>query len=56
MPQDSLTGIAFGGVHLEPTSLINKINGKHPWANRRQRINQSERALCFSYVINSFVT
>ena len=37
------------------TPFSNKINGKHPWANRRQRINQSERVLCFSYVINSSI-
>ena len=28
------------------------VSSIHPWANSRCRISQSERALCFSYVIN----
>ena len=29
------------------------VSSIHPWANNRCRISQSERALCFSYVIKS---
>ena len=28
------------------------VSSIHPWANSRCRISQSERELCFSYVIN----
>ena len=31
--------------------VSNYVSSIHPWANSRCRISQSERALCFSYVI-----
>ena len=33
--------------------VIDYISSIHPWANSRCRISQSERALCFSYVIKA---
>ena len=35
--------------------VIEYVSSIHPWANRRCWINQSERALCFSYVITCVV-
>ena len=32
--------------------VIEYVSSIHPWANSRCPINQSEHALCFSYVIN----
>ena len=36
--------------------VIEYVSSIHPWANSRRWISQSERALCFSYVILFYYT
>ena len=38
------------------TLVIEYVSSIHPWANSRCWISQSERALCFSYVVIIFFT
>ena len=39
---------------IELHHISTHVSSVHPFANNRRRINQSERALCFSYVINQY--